>query len=204
MSQITKKTDRRIVRSKLALREALLALMSQKPFTSISITEIVEFANYNRGTFYANYESKEDLLDDMIDNLTEQLLQSFRAPYEHVDVFRIQELPAKSVMIFDHFYQNSAIYTTLMRSDVLPKLKEKMLHALIKITQEELSYPDQDDEIDQELMSIYSIHALLGLIFHWIESEFKYSPSYMQDQLIKLINWRPTSAKTVVKSSRDG
>lgn len=203
MSEITKKTDRRIVRSKIALREALLALMSQKPFTSISITEIVEFANYNRGTFYANYESKEDLLDDIIANLTEQLLQSFRAPYEHVEIFRIQELPAKSVMIFDHFFQNSTIYTTLMKSDVLPKLKETMFSALKKITQEELFYPDQDNEIDQELLSIYSLHALLGLIFHWIESEFKYSPSYMQDQLIKLINWRPTSAKTIVRSSHD-
>ncbi|CAN7705520.1 TetR/AcrR family transcriptional regulator [Paenibacillus sp. LjRoot56] len=203
MSEITKKTDRRIVRSKIALREALLALMSQKPFTSISITEIVEFANYNRGTFYANYESKEDLLDDIIANLTGQLLQSFRAPYEHVEIFRIQELPAKSVMIFDHFFQNSSIYTTLMKSEVLPKLKENMFSALKKITQEELFYPDQDNEIDQELLSIYSLHALLGLIFHWIESEFKYSPSYMQDQLIKLINWRPTSAKTVVKSSHD-
>ncbi|NQX58962.1 TetR/AcrR family transcriptional regulator [Paenibacillus qinlingensis] len=203
MPEITKKTDRRIVRSKIALREALLALMSQKPFTSISITEIVEFANYNRGTFYANYESKEDLLDDIIANLTEQLLQSFRAPYEHVEIFRIQELPAKSVMIFDHFFQNSTIYTTLMKSDVLPKLKETMFSALKKITQEELFYPDQDNEIDQELLSIYSLHALLGLIFHWIESEFKYSPSYMQDQLIKLINWRPTSAKTVVRNSYD-
>ncbi|CAH1197323.1 hypothetical protein PAECIP111891_01166 [Paenibacillus allorhizoplanae] len=203
MSEITKKTDRRIVRSKIALREALLALMSQKPFTSISITEIVEFANYNRGTFYANYESKEDLLDDIIANLTEQLLQSFRAPYEHVEVFRIQELPAKSVMIFDHFFQNSSIYTTLMKSEVLPKLKETMFSALKKITQEELIYPDQDKEIDHELLSIYSIHALLGLIFHWIESEFKYSPSYMQDQLIRLINWRPASAKTVVRSSHD-
>ncbi|KRE98245.1 TetR family transcriptional regulator [Paenibacillus sp. Soil766] len=203
MSEITRKTDRRIVRSKIALREALLALMSQKPFMSISITEIVEFANYNRGTFYANYESKEDLLDEIISNLTGQLLQSFRAPYEHVETFRIQELPAKSVMIFDHFYQNSSIYTTLMRSDVLSKLKETMFSALKKITQEELVYPDQDKEIDQELLSIYSIHALLGLIFHWIESEFKYSPSYMQDQLIKLINWRPASAKTVVRSSHD-
>lgn len=203
MTENTKKTDRRIVRSKSALREALLSLMAHKPFTSISITEIVEFANYNRGTFYANYESKDDLLDEIIQQLTGQLLQSFRAPYENVDVFRINELPAKSVMIFEHFYQNSSIYTTLMKSEVLPKLKETIFNALKKITQEELIYPDRDNEIDQELLSIYSIHALLGLIFHWIESDFTYSPSYMQEQLIKLINWRPTSANTSVRISRE-
>ncbi|MDR6549420.1 TetR/AcrR family transcriptional regulator [Paenibacillus qinlingensis] len=203
MSENTKKTDRRVVRSKLALREALLSLMAQKPFSTISITEIVECANYNRGTFYANYESKEELLDEVIDNLTLQLLQSFRAPYEHVEVFRINELTATSVQIFEHFYQNAGIYTVLTKSDVLPKLKEKMFTALKKITQEELIYSEQDTAIDQELLSIYAIHALLGLIFHWVESDFKYSPAYMQDQLIRLVNWRPTSAKTAVKGTMD-
>lgn len=203
MSENTKKTDRRIVRSKIALREALLSLMKEKTFSSISITEIVEFANYNRGTFYANYESKDALLNEIIHHLTGQLLQSFRAPYEKVEVFRIHELPAKSVMIFEHFFQNAAIYTVLVKSDVLAKLKENMFTALKKITQEELFYSERDVDMDQELLSIYSIHALLGLIFHWVESEFKYSPSYMQDQLIKIINWHPTEAKTVLKSSTE-
>lgn len=119
MSEKNKKIDRRIIRSKSALREALLTLMAQKTFTSISITEIVELANYNRGTFYSNYESKEALLDDIFSELIHKLLRSFRAPYEKVEVLRIHELPANSVMIFDHLYQNSAVYTVLMKSDVL-------------------------------------------------------------------------------------
>ncbi|OCT12487.1 TetR family transcriptional regulator [Paenibacillus pectinilyticus] len=201
MPEIEKKIDRRIVRSKIALSEALLALMAQKSFTAISITEIVEYANYNRGTFYANYESKEDLLNEIITNLTQKFIQSFRAPYEKVEVFRINELPANAVMIFEHFFQNSSMYAVLSQSDVLPKLKESMFTALKKITQEELIYSEKDHEIDQELLAIYSIHALLGLIFHWIESEFKYSPSYMQEQLIKIINWHPTVAKTALRSS---
>lgn len=193
----TKKTDRRILRSRSALRESLLALMAQKPFNAVSITEIVQLADYNRGTFYANYESKEALLDDVLEQLIEKLLQSYRAPYENVQVFHIQDLPANSVKIFEHFRDHADVYTTLMRSDVLPLLREKMFAALKRITQEELAY--DVDGPDRELLAIYSIHALLGLVLHWVESGFAHSTSYMQDQLVKIINWRPAGARTVVR-----
>ena len=65
MQTSNKRTDRRIVR-KEALKQALLSLLSQKSFSSISITEIVELANYNRGTFYTHYDNKESLLDDIL------------------------------------------------------------------------------------------------------------------------------------------
>ncbi|ULL16035.1 TetR/AcrR family transcriptional regulator [Paenibacillus sp. H1-7] len=199
MSETNNKLDRRIIRSRKALREAMLTLMSQKPLAAISITEIVELADYNRGTFYSNYDNKEALLDDIFAELIDQLLQSFRAPYQQVEMFSIQDLPASSVMIFEHFYQHASIYTVLAKSEVLPQLREKMFIALKHITQEELVYPEH--EIDRELHAIYSIHALLGLVFYWVESGFQHSTSYMQEQLVKIINWRPTVAKTVMKGS---
>ncbi|MWC29371.1 TetR/AcrR family transcriptional regulator [Paenibacillus sp. MMS18-CY102] len=187
------KKDRRVVRSQEALKQALLALMSHKSFDAISITEIVESANYNRGTFYAHYENKEALLDDIIEELIQQLLASFRAPYEHQDVFRVNELTANSVKIFDHIHQHAEIYTTLLRSNVMPNLREKMFLALKKISMDELEYPATG--VNQELLAIYSIHALLGLIFHWVESGFEQSVSYMQEQLILIIQWRPMEVK---------
>jgi len=55
-------TDKRIVRSKMLLKQTFLSLLEKKKIKYITITEIVEKANYNRGTFYAHFESKEDLL----------------------------------------------------------------------------------------------------------------------------------------------
>ncbi|MCY9666249.1 TetR/AcrR family transcriptional regulator [Paenibacillus alginolyticus] len=199
MTDKGKKTDRRIVRSRAALRHALLTLMADKPFKAISITEIVELANYNRGTFYSNYESKDALLDDIISDLIEKLLLSFRAPYEKVEFFHVDQLKAHSVMLFEHIYVHSAIYTVFMKSDMLMALREKMFIALKKISTEELVYTRKD--IDEELLIIYSLNALLGLIFHWVESGFKHSPAYMQEQLVKIINYHPTVAKTAIKGS---
>lgn len=200
MAELEPKTDRRILRSKEALRRALLELMERKSFSSVSITEIVELANYNRGTFYTHYESKEMLLDDIIADLIQDLLRSFRAPYESSEVFCIKELSANSVLIFDHFYQHRSLYTMLLKSDVLPKVKEIMLVSLKNILTDELLLEENDDQINQELHVVYSMHALLGLVFYWIEHNYHYSPAYMQEQLVKIINARTTSAKNVSKS----
>lgn len=189
--------DRRIARSKVALRDALLTLMSEKSFSAITITEIVERANYNRGTFYTHYENKEGLLDEVISELIDELIESFRAPYGDLDVFRVDELTANSVKIFEHIHERAAVYTVLFQSDVLPVIKEKMFGAIKRLSSEELE--QETESINRELMMVYSIHALMGLVFHWIEGGFQYTPAYMQDQLIKMINWRPTAAKTHVK-----
>ncbi|GIO96845.1 TetR family transcriptional regulator [Paenibacillus lautus] len=197
MQSSNKMTDRRIVRSKEALKQALLSLLSQKSFSSISITEIVELANYNRGTFYTHYDNKEALLDDILTPLMEELIASFRAPYGEVDVFHIDELPANAVKIFDYIHQNADVYTALFKSDVLPLVRDKMFSALKQIAMEDLDYPR--GELNHELLIIYNMHALLGLVFHWIENNFQYPVPYMRDQLVLMINWRPRSVKTQIK-----
>ncbi|MDQ6421929.1 TetR/AcrR family transcriptional regulator [Paenibacillus sp. LHD-117] len=192
-----KENDRRVARSKAALKEALLSLMERKSFSAISITEIVETANYNRGTFYSHFENKDALLAEVISELIDELIASFREPYEHVEIFRVDELGAQSVTIFEHIFARREVYSTLFRGDTLPIIKEKMFSAIRRISAEDLVYPEADTTINPELRMVYSLHALMGLVFHWIEGGFAYTPAYMQDQLVQLIHWRPTAAKTV-------
>ncbi|MCK8487764.1 TetR/AcrR family transcriptional regulator [Paenibacillus sp. MBLB2552] len=200
MPHSTSKLDPRVLRSKSALRTGLLQLMTQQPFHAITITEIAQQAGYNRGTFYANYGTKEELLNDTIEDKIQDLLHAFRAPYEKVDVLYPQELHAHSVMIFDHIAQNADFYTVLTRSEVLPTLREKILVSLKQIIMEDLRCESCETQvIDTELMVIYSLHALLGLIFHWIESGFIHSPLYMQEQLVRILH-QQSSVKLAVKT----
>ena len=189
--------DRRVVRSKQALKEALLQLMGDKSFSSISITEIVEVANYNRGTFYTHYENKEALLDEVLAELIEELIKAFRAPYDQVELLRIDELSANSIKIFEHLYVRRDVYSVLFHSDVLPMVKEKMFTAVKRISNEDLVH--EHGRINPELMQAYTMHALMGLIFYWIESGFPYPPDYMQEQLVEILNYRHTVTRTHVR-----
>lgn len=53
--------------------------------------------------------------------------------------------------------------------------------------------------VDQELLVVYSLRALLGLIFHWIESGFIHPPAYMQEQLVKILNQHSVRPKMEIK-----
>lgn len=64
--------DRRIRKTKAAIEKALLDLLEKKDFSHITINDIANEANVNRGTIYFHYEDKYDLLNGiMVEKLAE-------------------------------------------------------------------------------------------------------------------------------------
>lgn len=51
---------------------ALIQLSNQKPFSTITISELTERAGVSRMTYYRNYTSKEDVFKSYIDELAKQ------------------------------------------------------------------------------------------------------------------------------------
>ncbi len=66
--------DRRIRMTKKILKEALIEIMRTKPINEISIKKICDTADVNRSTFYHHYQSPEDLFDDIINDITADIL----------------------------------------------------------------------------------------------------------------------------------
>src|SRR5699024_7255782 len=59
------RTDRRVRKTKKQLRMALTTLMMEKSVGEITVREIAELADVNRGTFYAHYKDVYDLLTQL-------------------------------------------------------------------------------------------------------------------------------------------
>lgn len=72
------KIDRRVRKTKSQLRQALMQLMTEKPFKSISVRELSERADINRGTFYIHYRDVSDLLQHLEDEMAERLSELCR------------------------------------------------------------------------------------------------------------------------------
>lgn len=66
------------VRSRQWLTAALWALMQEKPFARITISEIAERAQLSRRTFYRNFSSKEELLAEHLHALMEEYVEAVR------------------------------------------------------------------------------------------------------------------------------
>lgn len=65
------KTDRSSVKTRKAIRTALMELLKTKPLGKISIKEITDVANFSRNTFYTHYIDIYDVVEDIADQYTE-------------------------------------------------------------------------------------------------------------------------------------
>lgn len=78
--------DRRIVRSRRALRDALIELVAEHGYDAITVNDICDRANLNRGTFYNHFKDKDDLALSLQDEFFEGLLR-FKGEVEKLTLF---------------------------------------------------------------------------------------------------------------------
>ena len=55
------KLDRRTARTRNLLGDALIELIQEKPFDSVTVQDVLDRAGVGRSTFYVHYKDKDDL-----------------------------------------------------------------------------------------------------------------------------------------------
>lgn len=68
--------DRRIQKTRQAIIDAFMRLMSEKEFERITINQIAKEANVNRGTVYLHFADKYDLRDQCMEAQIKELLRN--------------------------------------------------------------------------------------------------------------------------------
>lgn len=67
--------DRRKRKTRSLIINTLYKLLEQQSFDKITVKQITEYADINRGTFYLHYQDKYDLLEKMIHEYTQSMIQ---------------------------------------------------------------------------------------------------------------------------------
>src|ERR1700754_2801037 len=137
------KEDRRMLRTKKCLADALKQLILEKDYDSITVQDIIDRANIGRSTFYTHYESKEQLLVGNI-NFQEQLIclpeedgspmginiqYLFEHTREHLSLFKAMRY-SKGIEILGNYFTElcaGKIYEYMKRHPSFEKNNERML-----------------------------------------------------------------------------
>ena len=137
--------DRRVQRTQQLLRAALMSLIQEKGFESLSVQDIIDRANVGRATFYAHFDGKEDLLASGIEGLRASLRERQRqalAAATGAD----DRLFAFSHELFVHANEHRTIFRAMIgkRSGaVIQQLLQKMLVDLVR-DEVKLTLPSSD------------------------------------------------------------
>ncbi len=76
--------DKRIMKTRKGLKDALLCLLEEHPFEEITVTEICEQARTGRLTFYKYYSDKNELMRDCFQDLQEEIMDRMRKEGENI------------------------------------------------------------------------------------------------------------------------
>ncbi|MCM3786282.1 TetR/AcrR family transcriptional regulator [Neobacillus mesonae] len=185
---MTMEIDKRIQRSKDALKQTCLDLMFQKSFDQITISEIVRIANYNRGTFYANFESKEDLLEEILQDILNEMVEQIRHPYKSDKRVDLQEMHTEDITLFAYFKDNAQLYRMLLSDHIRVDFRYRMAKAIEELFIAEYRYElDKGTSVEPKWLYTFRAHGIAGFIIRWIEEGFKESPEYMSKQIVELM-----------------
>ena len=174
---MTQKTENlRVKRTKILLREALIALIEEQGFDALTIGELTGRAMVSRAAFYRSYQDKYDLVEQIFEEAMSAL---FGAIGELG-----QEHPAEIwVKFFEHIAQYDRLYQALLGKKGSPWFVRKMRADLAGLIQERGDLPHGphssahpfSDTFVPDLVSAMFVEAITW----WLEHGKSYTPKEM-------------------------
>jgi len=186
-----KKTDARVRRTRDALGDALITLMQETPFDTITVQDVLDRAHVSRSTFYSHYSDKDDLLMSDAEEFFEAISTSLSAHGDKSDrVFPVQEF-------FEHLSDVQPFYKALVKSGRFQENMDLARGHFARGIERRLSELPRAQTIPpRERSAIAFTHAgaLLSLLTWWLDRGMRETPAAM-DELFHRMVWNGACGK---------
>ena len=171
-----KREDRRIIRTRLALHQALSELVREKGYADVTVEEITTRANLGRTTFYLHYQDKEDIL---LEGLEEHLSALVDEITKRPLVFWLRDTNENLIKsIFITVKENEDIFSLITREQS-NKVYDHFRNIIVKVAMKLINEsPWAQKKIDQlavpvEYVIDYFSGAMWASIVWWAGEGFK-------------------------------
>ena len=159
-----RETDKRVLKTKKAIKTAHLSIMEEKDISDITISELTRKAGINRRTFYTHYRSISDIIDeiesDMVALLSEVVIK--------IDVTDIRksaynvfiELNEMVAVEFDYYFSRvrmdmRGVFMTRLKG-IASELADKLLSENSNLSRE-----------TAEMISEYIVGGFFNVFVEW-------------------------------------
>lgn len=166
--------------TKMAIEDAFISLLEEKPIRSITVKEICEHAQINRGTFYRYYHDPTDLLKSIEEHIIDDIVASMTvAP---------ADLESHFVMLLNDIKGAHRKYQALFSENgdqgfLLRFVTLSYERASVTLGQNMQSF---DEPKDEWLFSFLG-HGCSGVISTWIDDGMAEPPEEVAAFLVRLL-----------------
>lgn len=162
------RVDRRVTRTKKAIKNSLAQLLTVKDLNDITIKDIAELAEINRKTFYNYYDG----IRQIVDEIENELVGIFEAELKIIDFKEALNAP---YAIFERLSSiiNSDMdfYSHLMKMSGNVNLMTKIVALLKTMVRDMFSSQIEIDREQLEIMVEFTISGMIAVYQNWFNSD---------------------------------
>jgi len=188
---MTKTNDRRIERTRNLILDAMMKLLLEKSYESITIQNIIDEANIGRATFYNHFEDKEDLLIRGIANIPYHNEQApTPTPHAH-PTSKKGEVKLSWIESFRHAQQNQQLHKIMYRrsfdNPILERLKKHFYGSVETALVKSLD-PRKFKKDELTIFAHFLTGGVLAVVRWWQENKQSYTVEEMDLILQNIVN----------------
>lgn len=172
--------DRRQRKTRAAIFSAFTSLLAKKSYSKITVQEIIDFANVGRTTFYAHFETKDDLLKELCEELFGHIISSAMDCTHTHSLYSDGNTP-ESVFchLLQHLQENDNNIIGLLScesSEIFLRFFKDSLNGLVRS-----QFMNQDRKANTDIPQDFLINHISGsfveMVFWWIKGRMKQTPA---------------------------
>lgn len=173
----TPRIDRRVARTRALLQDALITLIPERGYASITVEDICQAANIGRSTFYAHYAGKDELRTATMNEHLRWLSQHRRSedpnPRDRLFTF--------SLPMFEHAHAFRSLHRALLSSagdTIHDELRERIRRA---VRSELVARRIGAKNVPVEVAVQFVAGAFLAILAWWTAADSSLSPDEVDD-----------------------
>lgn len=188
---MSKKPDLRVFKTHRAIYSAFFTLLNQKDYTEITIQDIADEALINRSTFYAYFQDKDDLVEQII----EKKLDSIRKVMEisllnkrnEVKLMHIQLVLTQLLKQIKEDKDTYVLILSIIDKHILTDKFKKIVTDAYQDILKNLRIMESDMEVPVELIIDYSLGILFMTVNWWLKNDCEYPEAQLAKLIMKLV-----------------
>lgn len=182
-----KKLDRRVIRTRKLLAEAMLSLLLTKDYDEVTVQDITEAADLNRATFYLHYGSKESLLEAALEARFDELVKRMDVEWSTED--GAWEDASDLLLVFEHAAEYAALYKVLLgnkgRAHVINRIIDYTAAVQGAMCREQ--FPNLPElAVPLDIVNQHIAGSLYALLRWWLMNDMPHSAEYMANAANRL------------------
>lgn len=175
--------DLRVRRTQKALWEALLALMDEHDFESITVKDICDRAMVHRTTFYKHYQDKYDLLLRGMQRMHDSLAEE---EDNLLGTAAMDDATRHFLLIFQHVERHERFYRLMLCGDGVGTFHTLLRRYLAERNEKHLTCLQQEGKpfaLPIPFLAHFSAGGLIGIVTWWLENDMACPPEQMAQYL---------------------